>query len=360
MLYLLVLRGQEIYVNPAKGRKYNVDDFAGLLQKYEAQTYVQYQTVNADYQYPVTISRHALKKAFVSWDALERFVGQLANSLYNGAYIQDYNNTKLIVSNAYRENIAQIQVIDEPNTEALAKEFVTKARTLYLNFQLPSTEYNAWAKQENSYGEPVKTWTNPEDIVILIRNDVRSYLDVEILSMSFNMSKSELLGRIYSIDNFDIYNDEGEKIFDGSNIVGLIADKSFFRIKQMDLFLDEFYNANNRSWQYYLNSTKMFGYSLFANGIIFATAMPSIPATAIEFKEESASVAAGSKIKLHIKTTPFSSTDTITFTSGTVAKATVTKIDDRTVEVTGVAEGSSVITASNGTVSDTLTVTVTA
>lgn len=258
ILYLLALRGQEIYVNPAKGRKYNVDDFAGLLQKYEAQTYVQYQTVNADYQYPVTISRHALKKAFVSWDALEKFVGQLANSLYNGAYIQDYNNTKLIVSNAYRENIAQIQVIDEPNTEALAKEFVTKARTLYLNFQLPSTEYNAWAKNENSYGEPVKTWTNPEDVVILIRNDVRSFLDVEILSMSFNMTKSELLGKIYSIDNFDIYNDEGQKIFDGSNIVGLIADKSFFRIKQQDLYLDEFYNANNRCWNYFLNSTKLF------------------------------------------------------------------------------------------------------
>ena len=94
--------------------------------------------------------------------------------------------------------------------------------------------------------------------------------------------------------------------------------------------------------------------------MILATAMPSIATTGIEYVEESASVVAGSKIKLHIKTTPFNSTDTITFTSGTVAKATVTKIDDRTVEVTGVAEGSSVITASNGTVSDTLTVTVTA
>ena len=356
----MVLLGQEIYVNPAKGRKYNVDDFAGLLQKYEAQTYVQYQTVNADYQYPVTISRHALKKAFVSWDALERFVGQLANSLYNGAYIQDYNNTKLIISNAYRENIAQIQVIDEPNTEALAKEFVTKARTLYLNFQLPSTEYNAWAKNENSYGEPVKTWTNPEDVVILIRNDVRSYLDVEILSMSFNMSKSELLGRIYSIDNFDIYNDEGTKIFDGSNIVGIICDKSWFRIKQQDLYLDEFYNANNRCWSYFLNSTKLFGYSLFANGVIFATAMPSIATTAIEFVEESGSVVAGQKIKLHIKTTPFTSTDTITFSSSSTTYATVTKIDNRTVEVTGASAGSATITATNGTVSDTCTVTVSA
>ena len=353
--------GQEVQVNPAKARRYNVDDFAGLLQRYEADVKVQYQKVNTDLQYCVTVSRHALKKAFVSWGELERFITQLANSLYNGAYINDFNNTKMIVANAYRENIAQIQVIDEPNTEALAKEFVTKARTLFLNFQLPSTEYNAWAKQEDSYGEPVKTWTNPEDVVILIRNDVRSYLDVEVLAQSFNISKSELMAsRILPVDNFDVYNDEGTKIFDGSNIIGIIADKSWFRIKEQDRYLDSFYNANNRTWQYYLNTTKMFGYSLFSNGVILATAMPTIATTAIEFKEESATVTAGSKIKLHIKTTPFNSTDTITFSSSSTTYATVTKIDDRTVEVTGASQGSATITATNGTVSDTLTVTVTA
>lgn len=125
------------------------------------------------------------------------------------------------------------------------------------------------------------------------------------------------------------------------------------------MYLDEFYNANNRTWQYYLNLTKMYGYSLFANGIILATAEPTINASAISFNESTPSVAEGEKIRLTIKTTPFLSTDTITFTSGTTAKATVEKIDNRTVEVTGVDAGTSVITASNGTISGTVTVTVT-
>ena len=161
------------------------------------------------------------------------------------------------------------------------------------------------------------------------------------------------------IDNFDIYNDEGEKIFDGSNIIGFIGDKSWFRIKRQDMYIDEWYNANNRSWQYYLNITKMYNFSLFANGLILATAQPTIETTAIQFNETSPSVEEGEKITLTIKTTPFLSTDTITFTSGTEAKATVQKIDNRTVEVTGVQDGSSVITATNGTVSGTITVTVT-
>ena len=47
--------GQEIYVNPAKGRVYNIDDFAGLLAKYEADVKAEYSEINFDVQYPVTI-----------------------------------------------------------------------------------------------------------------------------------------------------------------------------------------------------------------------------------------------------------------------------------------------------------------
>lgn len=89
--------------------------------------------------------------------------------------------------------------------------------------------------------------------------------------------------------------------------------------------------------------------------------MPSIPATAVDFETNAPDeVTAGKKIIAKIKTTPFTSTDTITFTSSSTSYATVRKIDNRTVEITGVAAGSATITATNGTVSDTLSVTVNA
>lgn len=275
--------GQEIYVNPAKGRKYNVNDFAGLLVKYEADVKVQYTAVNMDLQYPVTVSRHKLKQAFVSWDSLDSFIGELSNSLYNGAYIDEYQYTKELVSGAYKSNQAQIVQIQAPTTKQLAEEFVVNARTHYLNFQTPSSEFNAWDKVGGE-GRPVKTWTNPEDIVFLIRNDIRSYLDVSILANAFNIDKTTLLGNILPVDNFNIYDEDENLIFDGSNIVGMIADKSWFRIKRQDMYLDEFYNANNRTWQYYLNLTKMYNYSLFANGVIFATELPEVTIASLDFK----------------------------------------------------------------------------
>ena len=351
--------GQEVYVNPTKGRVYNAEDFAGLLIKYEADVKVQYTHINMDVQYPVTFSRQQLKKAFTSWGDLETFIENLSNSLYNGAYIDEYNATKQLIAGAYKDNIAQVEVVSAISSEATAKAFVTKARELFLQFQTPSSSYNAWAKVGGE-GRPVVTWTNPEDVVFIVRNDIRAYMDVNVLASAFNMDKAELLGNILTINDFDIYDDEGTKIFDGSNIVGMIADKSWFRIRRQDMFMDSSYNANNRSIQYYLNNIKMYNMSLFANGVILASSAPSVATTAIKFNETSPSVAEGGKVKLHITTTPFSSTDTITFTSGTVGKATVEKIDNRTVEVTGVDEGTSVITASNGTVSGTVTVTVTA
>lgn len=354
--------GQEILVNPARGRKFNVDDFAGLLVKYEADVKVQYTSVNMDLQYPVTVTRTKLKQAFVSWDALDTFIGELSNSLYNGAYIDEYQYTKELVSGAYKSNQAQIKQISAPTTEELAKQFVTEARTLFLNFQTPSESYNAWAKV-GGYGRPIKTWTNPEDIVFLVRNDIRAYLDVNVLANAFNIDKTDLLGNILPVDNFDMYDDNGNKIFDGSKIVGLIADKSWFRIKRQDMFLDEFYNANNRTWQYYLNLTKMYNYSLFANAVIFATELPEVTVTSLDFKApEGITIAeTGNKEGLDITVTPeTANTPAITYESDNQEVFTV-EVDpnnDRHCTITATGTGEANLTAKAGNVTTSVKVTV--
>lgn len=355
--------GQDIYVNPAKGRQFNVNDFAGLLQKYEADVKVQYNTINLDLQYPVTVSRHELKKAFTSWENLDSFIDQLSNSLYNGAYIDEYQFTKYLVAGAYRGNNVNILEVQEPTTEALAKEFVRQSRLAYLNFQSPSTEYNSWAKIGGE-GRPITTWSNPEDIVLIIRNDIRSYIDVNVLAEAFNVSKTDLLGRVLTVDNFNVYNDNGTLNYDGSAILGIIADKSWFKIKRQDMFLDEFYNANNRTWQYYLNLTKMYQFSYFANALVLATTTPEVTITGLNYNDTTeVNVEVGSKEGLEITTVPANgNTPGITYEIANTNIATITSNadEDRHVVITGVAAGSTTLTAKAGNVSTTLTVKVTA
>ena len=349
--------GEHVMVNPARGRGFNVDDFAGLLFKYSADVKAEYFAINSDLQYPVTVSRQQLKKAMTSWDNLAEFITSLSNSLYNGCYIDEFNFTKNIISGAYKENRGVIETISAVSSEATAKSFVEKARELFLNFQLPSTNYNAWAKNGGE-GRPITTWARPEDIVLIIRNDVRAKIDVQSLASSFNISYADFLGRVITVDNFDVYDDEGNKVFDGSAIVGGIFDRSWFMIKTQDMYMESFANPNNRTIQYYLNVIRMYNMSLFANGVIFATSQPTVEATEVKFIEDSESIKAGEKVTLHVETKPFTANPTLTYTSSSDLIATVGSQTGKYIEVTGTGAGTATITVTDGTHSDTASVVV--
>ena len=351
---------EDVYVNPAKARGFNVNDFAGLLQKYEAEVATQYLSVNSDLQYCVTITREKIRNAFTSWDNLEALVSGMVNSLYNGAYLQRYNATKGLVLAAYTGNNIQFENVTAVSDAATAKALVEKMRATYSKMQIPSTRYNAWNKVRGG-NLALKTWSDPEDIIVLISADIEAKLDVEVLASAFNMSKAEFLGRVIVVDDFSQYNDDGTLAIDGSGIQAAIMDRSWFKIKTQDFAMDEFYNANNRTWQYYLNDVRMVNFSLFANAVVFATeaSNPTIAATAIEAEKSSASVVEGEKIQVAFALTPANATTTVTVSSSSEGTATA-QIKGRYVEITGVDAGSATITISAGAgVTDTISVVVT-
>ena len=266
---------EDVYINPAKARGFDVNDFAGLLQKYEAEVATQYLTVNSDLQYCVTVTREKVRNAFTSWDQLEGLISGMVNSLYNGAYITRYNQTKGLPLAAFEGGAVKYEVITSPTDEATAKALVRKMRADYSKFQIPSTQFNAWSDVKGEGSFALKTWSDPEDIIVMISADVEALLDVEVLAAAFNMSKADFLGRVIVVDDFTQYNDDGTVAVDGSMIKAVIADKAWFKIKTQDFAMDEFYNANNRTWQYYLNDVRMCNYSLFANAKVYTTAEPT-------------------------------------------------------------------------------------
>ena len=361
--------GEEIFINPVVGRRFNVDDFAGLLAKYEMDVKVQYHKVNSDIQYPVTVTRAKLKNAFASWGELNSFIEGVTNALYNGAYIDRYNMTKDLVASAYDGNNVKVEVVTQPTTEATAKAMIEKARAIFLNMQTPTSSYNAW-NQVGGYGNEILTYTPKEDIVMLVRNDILACIDVNVLASAFNMDKTTFLGNVIGVNDFDVWEyikqADGStlrhKAYDGSKILAIMCDKRWFRIKQQDFEMDEFYNPNNRTWQYYLNDVRMYSYSLFANAVVFATELPNVVATKVEFTSATLSVAEGDSTIIPIVVTPTNATTTFTFTSADSTKVKVTKVDNRHVKVEGVdADATAVtVTVSDGTVSDTLAVTCTA
>ena len=347
---------EDVYVNPAKARGFNVNDFAGLLQKYEAEVATQYLTINSDLQYCVTVTREKVRNAFTSWDQLEGLISGMVNSLYNGAYIQRYNATKGLVTAAFTGNNVQYQKITNPTDEQTAKSFIRQLRAAFSKMQIPSTKFNAWNKVKGGR-LALKTWSDPEDIVVLISADIEALVDVEVLAAAFNMSKADFMGRVIVVDDFSQYDDEGTLVVDGSDIKAMIADRAWFKIKTQDFAMDEFYNANNRTWQYYLNDVRMVNYSLFANALVFATSDPTVDATDVEAGESAVTLKAGETLKVPFELTPANATSAVTVTSSADTYADGT-ISGKYVVVEGKAEGSATLTITANGHTDTIAVTV--
>lgn len=349
---------EDAYVNMAKPVGFNIEDFAGILQKYEAEVAVQYFAVNSDLQYKVTLTRDKIRNAFTSWDNLESLISGYINSLYNGAYYQHYVQTKGLVTAALNANNVQYQVISDVTDEQSAKSLIRQLRAAFTKFQVPSTKFNAWNKVRGGR-LALKTWTAPEDIVVMISADIEALVDVEVLAAAFNMSKTDFMGRVIVVDDFSIYNEDGTVAIDGSAIKCGIMDRSWFDIRTLDFAMDEWFNINNRTWQYMLNDVRMVNYSLFANALVFTTSAPTVNATDIDAEVSSLSITAGETKKVLLSVTPENATSTVTASSSATSKATAA-ISGRYVEITGVAAGSATITVTANGHTDTISVTVSA
>lgn len=347
---------EDVYVNPAQARGFNVNDFAGLLQKYEAQVATQYLSVNSDLQYCVTLTREKIRNAFTSWDALEGLISGYINSLYNGAYATRYAQTKGLVTAAFTGNNVMYEKITDPTDAASAKLLIQKMRSAYSKMRVPSTKFNAWNKVKGGQ-LALKTWSDPEDIVVLISADIEALVDVNVLAEAFNMSRTDFLGRVIVVDDFNQYNEDGTVAVDGSAIKAMIADKAWFKIKTQDFAMDEFYNANNRTWQYYLNDVRMCNFSLFANAVVFATDDPSVDATDIKAGESTVTLKAGETVNVPFELTPANATTTVTASSSADTYADAT-ISGKKAVIVGKAEGSATITLTANGHTDTIAVTV--
>lgn len=352
--------GQEIFVNPATPTEYNPNDLVGLLEKYEADVHVQYYELNSDIQFKVTVTRHELKKAFTSWEKLDSFIDGIVQSLYNGANITEFNFTKRLVSAAYQNYTTPIMQVEGVSTKEQADAFLTQAQSMYYAMQFPSSQYNGTAATTPT--KPITTMTDPSKIVFLVRGDIMSYVNVNTLAAAFNIDKALLVGRVIPVDNFDVYDPQsGAKIFDGSSILGIIADETWFRIEESDFYLDMFYNANARTWSYFLNDTKSYSQNLFSNGVILATAMPTVTLKSMEFPMNSVNVEVGADQKVTLNPFPATATSTITFASSSNDIFTVDAVkgEGYSATITGVGKGTGVLiaTAENG-VTATLQVNV--
>ena len=334
---------QDIYENPAEAEAYELSNtaMAKLLTITDPDTHVAYYRRNRKDLYTKTITRENLQGAFVSWNDFENYISAITTSLYSGNYIDEFEYTKSLVDGAYDNNKIIVETVSPVTDETSAKAFVKKARALYTKMKLPSTQYNAYSKFSGAKGT-IKTWTDEDRIVLIVKADVMAEVDVDVLARAFNIDSTKLLGRVIEVDQFE--NEE---------IQAVICDEAWLQIYDNILRFDEFYNARVMAWNEYLHAWGTFAICPFANAICLATAQPK-PATAVSVSD--LSVVEDATANVTVTLTPTDATSELEYISGDESTFTVSDAG----VVTGVSAGTGTLTVKtdNG-LSDTATVTVT-
>lgn len=251
---------EDIYINPAESQEYDPNAFNGILTPVTPDVKAAYYRRNRQHKYKATIKNNVLRAAFRSWDGLEQLIAGIIDSLYNGNTIGEYGLTKGLLGGACAKGLLPQNVMPAPSTKAEAEAFVASIRSQSLLFMSPSSAYNSYALQGGT-GNPVITWTQPEDQIIIITAAVAAQVDVLQLSAAFNLAYSDYLARQIVVDQFN----------GAPNMYAFVGDRRIFQIRENLRQMTEFYNAEVMAWSYWWHCWDTYALSPFANGVAYVT-----------------------------------------------------------------------------------------
>ena len=318
---------QEIFTNMAKDQGFDGSG-SKLLTKTIPDTKVLYQRMNRQGQYPVTISKQQLQTAFTSYAELEKLLNGIVTAMYSGDNYDEFILMKNIVADAITNEKVVTVSVGHITDEGSAKGLIKAIKKTSKAFTFPSSSFNTYFanKPDSDTGDPVITWTPPEDQVLLIRADIMTDISIDVLAAAFNLDKVAFKSMVLEVDSFG----------SATNCYAMLIDRSWMQVYDNLFETTEFYNAQGLYWNYWLNHWQTYGYSRFANAVAFVCASETI-----EIDKTSLAFTTTSTQTITATTTPIDAT--VTWLSSDESVATVSAG-----VVTPDENGTCVISAING------------
>lgn len=253
---------EEIYNNFLKGSEYD-ETGANLLKRELPDTKTVYHRMNYKQKYKVTVSRESLSKAFASYDALESYVTNLINVLYNSAELDEFINMKQLLKSAIdNKAVKTVDVADPLTSEVNGREFIKTVKTVSGLMVFPSTEHNAYLTAQSTDTIPITTFSRKDEQILILDTATDTSVNVDVLASLFNMSVAEFNDtRKIVIDTFPQ--------IEGGSIRGMLVDEQFLQVFD-DLFtIASFNNDEGLYTNYILHVWQTLAYSILVNAVAF-------------------------------------------------------------------------------------------
>lgn len=253
---------EEIYNNFLKGSEYDPTG-ANLLKRELPDTKTVYHRMNYKQKYKVTVTRDILSKAFASYDALDSYITNLINTLYNSAELDEFMNTKKLIESALTKNaLKKVDIVDPLASEANGKEFIKTIKTISGLMVFPSTEFNSYLTAQKTDIKPITTFSRKNEQILILDTATDTSVSVDVLASLFNMSVAEFNDtRKIVIDTFPEYSE--------GIIRGALVDEAFFQIFDDLYTIANFYNGEGLYTNYILHVWQTLAFSILVNGVVF-------------------------------------------------------------------------------------------
>lgn len=250
---------EEIYANFIKA---DPEGFQGdkLFERDLPPVAAVYHRTNLKLQYPVTIERQKLAKAFTSYDHLESFVNSIIEQLYNSAELDEFLNMKNLIKSAHEKNALVVKEVSNPLQSSVdASKFIQEVKTHSGMMKYPSTAYNSYTKAQDVDTTELITFSKYEEQILILPEAVNTAVDITVLANTFNMSVADFnKTRKVLVDELPV-----------ENAVGLLVDKNFFQVYDKDFYITDFFNARGSYMNYYLNIEQVMSFSILTNAVVF-------------------------------------------------------------------------------------------
>lgn len=271
---------EEIYIDVIKAQTYDPRAAQDtLFKRHLPNVSSVFHSVDSQLNYPLTISNEQLRKAFMSYDSLDRFIAGLVDSMYKSATLDEFIQMKQLISEWNNNGRFIIEPITAVTDAASAREAMIKIKAV-------SDGMTIFNNQMNYAG----VWTStPKDEQYLITTpDFNARMDVDVLAAAFHMDKAEFAGHVIVVDNIGDLGDDG--------IEAILVDKNWYQVYDYLRTFKTAYNGEGLYWNYFYHVWMVYSLSPFANAVAFGTATPTV--TAVTVTPTKATVKAGGTVQI--------------------------------------------------------------
>lgn len=271
---------EEIYIDVIKAQTYDPRAAQDtLFKRHLPNVSSVFHSVDSQLNYPLTISNEQLRKAFMSYDSLDRFIAGLVDSMYKSATLDEFIQMKQLISEWNNNGRFIVEPITAVTDAASAREAMIKIKAV-------SDGMTIFNNQMNYAG----VWTStPKDEQYLITTpDFNARMDVDVLAAAFHMDKAEFAGHVIVVDNIGDLGDDG--------IEAILVDKNWYQVYDYLRTFKTAYNGEGLYWNYFYHVWMVYSLSPFANAVAFGTATPTV--TKLTVTPTTATVKAGGTVQI--------------------------------------------------------------